>query len=177
MKRRTWLAGSVAAGAAAAGLGWQQWQQTREQAFTQATAGIWTRRFARPEGGELALATLRGRPLVLNFWATWCPPCVREMPTFDAFQRQQGASGWQVVGLAIDHPAAVREHLARSPVSYPIGLAAAEGTDLTRQLGNQQGGLPFTVLFDREGRPIAHKLGETSAELLQQWATRFGMGR
>lgn len=173
MRRRTWLAGGVAAGAAMAGLGWHQWQLARRHEFEQATAGLWQMRFVRPQGGDLDMASYRGRRLVLNFWATWCPPCVREMPELDAFQRQYAAAGWQVVGLAIDHPAAVREFLLRSPVSYPIGLAGLEGTDLGRRLGNDTGGLPFTVLFGSDGLPAARKLGETRRELLQEWATRL----
>ena len=84
------------------------------------------------------MATLRGQPLVLNFWATWCPPCVKEMPEIDRFQREFAARGWQVLGLAVDRPQPVREFLARTPVGYTIAMAGLEGTELSRQLGNYQ---------------------------------------
>jgi thiol-disulfide isomerase/thioredoxin len=67
---------------------------------------VFGRRFPTPAGGDLDMATFLGRPLLLNFWATWCPPCVREMPLLDRFHRAHAAQGWRVVGLAIDRPGA-----------------------------------------------------------------------
>lgn len=164
----------VAAGAAAcaAGLGLAIWQR-RDAAAPTDPAGlseVWSLRFARPDGSELAMATLRGRPLLLNFWATWCPPCVREMPEIDRFARQFASNGWQVVGLAVDQEKPVREFLGRNPVSYSIALAGFEGIALSRQLGNDAGALPFTVAFDARGRVAHRHLGETRFELLAGWA-------
>jgi thiol-disulfide isomerase/thioredoxin len=133
---------------------------------------FWTMVFPRPEGGELALADLRGQPLLLNFWATWCPPCVREMPALERFWQAHRASGWHVVGLAVDGPTPVREFLARSPVSYPIGLAGLDGTRLSRSLGNETGALPFTALFSAAGRLVERHLGEASASDLERFARR-----
>jgi thiol-disulfide isomerase/thioredoxin len=170
MKRRGWLIGGVGAAAAGAGLAWQWW---RERAEDGVAGDLWQARFAQPDGTELAMAALRGSPLVLNFWATWCPPCIKEMPALDRFQRQFAAQGWRVVGLAVDNPQAVREFLARMPVSYTIGLAGFEGAALSRQLGNQQGGLPFTAVFDRQGAVVQRRLGETNFEELARWAARL----
>jgi len=171
MKRRTWLIGGAGAGAAMAGLGWRGWSESqREAALDAATGGLWQRRFERPDGGELAMAAWRGQPLVLNFWATWCPPCVKEMPEIDRFHRTFVARGWRVLGLAVDRPAPVREFLARTPVGYAIAMAGFDGTDLSRQLGNESGALPFTAVFDRRGRVAHRKLGETSFDELAAWA-------
>lgn len=171
MNRRHWLIGGAGAAAVAAGLGWRGFSEARREAHLDATTGgLWRMSFDRPGGGQLAMASLRGQPLVLNFWATWCPPCIREMPEIDRFQREFATRGWQVLGLAIDRPQPVREFLARTPVGYTIAMAGLDGTELTRRLGNASGGLPFTVVFDREGLVAHRKLGETSFDELARWA-------
>jgi len=167
--RRALLYGAVAAAATAGGLGWAWWRDKQSAELSETAGGVWDLRFPQPGGGELVMQALRGRPLVLNFWATWCPPCVKEMPDLDRFQRQFAAQGWQVVGLAIDAPTAVREFLARTPVGYPIGLAGLDGTGLSRRLGNEGGALPFTVVFNAAGRVVQRKLGESSLEQMQAW--------
>jgi thiol-disulfide isomerase/thioredoxin len=137
-------------------------------------AGLWGLQFDQPGGGTLAMASLRGKPLLLNFWATWCAPCVKEMPQIDRFHRDFQPQGWQVVGLAIDGPTPVRDFLARIPVGFPIGLAGFEGSELSRTLGNERGGLPFTVVFDRAGGIVQRKLGETHYEEMAGWARALG---
>ena len=131
---------------------------------------LWARRFDKPGGGELVFAELRGKPLVVNFWATWCPPCVKEMPELDRFARDFQAKGWQVVGVAVDGPTPVREFLLKTPVGFPIGLAGFGGAQLARELGNTGGGLPFTVAFDATGKVIHTRLGQTSYDELAGWA-------
>lgn len=163
----------VAALAAAAGAGVAAWR-LRLAPPDAASEALWALRFARPEGGELAMASLRGRPLVINFWATWCPPCVKEMPQIDRFHREFGPQGWQVLGLAVDGPTPVREFLARQPVGFAVGLAGLQGTDLSKQLGNTAGALPFTVVLAADGRPLQRKLGETSFDELANWARSAG---
>jgi thiol-disulfide isomerase/thioredoxin len=171
MKRRGWLIAGAGAAAAVAGVGWRGWSETRREAGLDAeTGGLWHRRFARPDGSELVMADWRGQPLLVNFWATWCPPCIREMPEIDRFHREFGPRSWRVLGLAVDRVEPVREFLARQPVAYAIGMAGLEGTELSRQLGNDKGGLPFTVLFGRDGRVAQRKLGETNFEELARWA-------
>ncbi|MDO8376103.1 MAG: TlpA disulfide reductase family protein, partial [Aquabacterium sp.] len=145
---------------------------TAPPAADDGLAALWALRVARPEGGELVLADLRGQPLLINFWATWCAPCVREMPELDRFHRSFGPKGWQVVGLAIDGPTPVREFLARVRVGFAIGLAGLDGTELVRLLGNAQGGLPFTVMISADGQVLQRKMGETHFDELAGWAAR-----
>ncbi|HSM22556.1 MAG TPA: TlpA disulfide reductase family protein, partial [Rubrivivax sp.] len=168
--RRRWLLGGVSAAAVAGGIGWALRQEHLRSIEGTGDDDFWSLSFPRPEGGELALATMRGRPWVLNFWATWCPPCIREMPALERFRNAHAGRGWEVVGLAVDGPTPVREFLQRVPVSFPIGLAGFGGADLGKRLGNQTGGLPFTVVFDRRGRAVQRKLGETSYDELARWA-------
>ncbi len=87
----------------------------------------------------------------------------------DRFFRDQAANGWQVVGLAIDQPSAVRKFLERTPVTFPIGLAGLRGTDLLRQLGNTGGGLPFTIVVSADGSVAARKMGKLEAADLDAW--------
>ena len=172
MRRRAWLAGGVAVAAATAGVGLAIWRLRGEA--TQAETALWQMSFERPDGGSLAMASLRGRPVILNFWATWCAPCVREMPLLDRFQREQRAAGWRVVGLAIDGAAPVREYLVRLPMSFAIGLAGSGGVELTRSLGNASSALPFTVVFDREGRAFDRKRGGVQPDDLARWSRQLG---
>lgn len=167
MQRRLLIAS--AAGAAAfvgAGLAW--WQQSDRDGADEAE--LWSLRFATPLGDELSMATLRGRPLVLNFWATWCAPCIKEMPALDLFHRDFAARGWQVLGLAVDEPGPVKRFLAKTPVAFPIAIAGLEGTELTLRLGNQRGALPYSVVFDAHGRIKHRKLGEIDFGELRGWA-------
>lgn len=95
--------------------------------------------------------------------------CVKELPEIDRFHAEVRGEGWKVLGVAVDAPTPVREFLARRPLGFPVVLAGLEGTQWSRELGNQQGGLPFTVLFDRSGRVVQRKLGETHHAELMGW--------
>jgi len=171
--RRGWtLALGVAAAATAAGIGWSVRRQRGADSGVE--RALWSSSFDTPDGTKLAMASLGGHPVVLNFWATWCPPCVREMPALDRFAREHAARGWRVVGLAADKPEAVRAFLARTPVSYAIGLTGFAGIELSRGLGNLAGGLPFTVLFGRDGTLLKRHTGETSYGQLTDWAKAIG---
>lgn len=168
--RRALLAG-VAGAALVAGAGVAWWRLRPAQLGRDAGEALWPLSFATPQGGTLDMASLRGRPLLLNFWATWCPPCVEEMPLLDAFYRQHASNGWQVLGLAVDQPSAVRTFLGRLPVSFPIALAGLEGTGLSKAMGNLAGGLPFTVVFGADGAVRQRRMGRVSEADLKQWAT------
>ena len=122
------------------------------------------------DGSPLPLASFRGRPLLVNVWASWCPPCVEEMPELDTFSRQQGDNGIQVLGLALDTPEAVQAFLAQVPVHYPQAIDVPGPADASVALGNERGLLPYTVLIDAQGRLVRRKLGPFTAGEIARWA-------
>lgn len=108
-----------------------------------------------------------GAPLIVNFWARWCPPCRDEMPDFQALHRRHAGAGLRVIGIAIgERPAEVRVFAEQQGYDYPLLIADADGQALMRALGNESGALPYTLAIDREGRIVARKLGRISAREL-----------
>lgn len=170
MKRRILLGAGVGAAALAAGASFSLYRS--RVSGSEPEPALWKLSFEQASGGTLTMASLRGRPLLLNFWATWCAPCIKEMPMLDRFHLERKAAGWQVVGIAVDGPTPVHEYLRRLPMSFPIGLAGMEGAELSRTLGNASGSLPFTVVFAADGKILARKLGAVAPSDLEDWVKR-----
>lgn len=168
--RRRWLMAGVGGLAAVGGAGFAWWRLQPHEVASGAEQAWWTASFNDLSGAPVPVQGFKGKPLVLNFWATWCPPCVEELPLLNRFYKERAAQGWQVVGLAIDQPSAVRKFLERVPLDFPVAMGGLTGTDLGRSLGNLAGGLPFTVLFGADGRILHRKMGQVTAEDLEQWA-------
>ena len=172
--RRALLLGAGGA-AALAGLGVAWWRHsTPPVAAALAGApppeGFWQAEWATPQGSTLAMKSLAGKPLLLNFWATWCPPCVEELPLINDFYLKNKAKGWQVLGLAVDKLQPVQAFLQKSPLDFPVGMAGLAGTELTRTMGNLAGALPFTVVLGSDGSMLHRKMGRVTPEELAVWA-------
>jgi thiol-disulfide isomerase/thioredoxin len=118
------------------------------------------------DGKSQALAQWRGKVMVVNFWATWCPPCLEEIPEFVRMQEKFGHRGLQFVGIAIDNADKVREFAAKFRMNYPVLVGEMEAIELVRKVGNERGGLPFTVIMDRKGRLIGTELGGLNEQKL-----------
>lgn len=174
--RRRWLLGGVAALAAVGGatVAWRRQTPDVPVADGGPVSGpragdLWSLQLSTPQGSPLALAALRGRPLLVNFWATWCPPCVEELPLLSSFYQQHSAKGWQVLGIAVDQPDAVNRFLARSPVAFAVAMAGIAGLELSKSLGNLSGGLPFTVVLSANGEVAHRKMGRVTEADLAGW--------
>ena len=125
----------------------------------------------RLDGKRVALpGAFDGQRLLVNVWASWCAPCVREMPELQRFAAHQDANGVQVVGIALDDPAAVRAFLARVPVSYPILLDTPGPVDAGVRLGNPKGVLPYSVLISDDGHLLKQRIGPFAEGEIERWS-------
>ena len=178
MKRRNILYAGAAAAAGIAGAGVAWWKIQPHGAPTDTPAAgadgagdaFWRLSFDTPDGQPLPVSGFRGKLLLVNFWATWCPPCVEELPLLDYFYQENRDKGWQTLGLAVDQPSAVRTWLKTRPLNFPVGMAGLSGTELSKSLGNVSGGLPFTVVFGASGQLLHRKIGKVLPEELAEWA-------
>jgi thiol-disulfide isomerase/thioredoxin len=158
-RREALILGGVALGAAAiGGIVGALALQSRS-----GTAELLGKSFVDLSGASHRLLEWQGKALLCNFWATWCAPCREEIPLLSAAQQQHGPKKLQVVGIAIDNAANVREFSESTRIGYPVLLADATAIGLMRRLGNRGGGLPFTVALDRHGRLAGRKLGAYAA--------------
>ena len=182
LKRRDWVAG-IALGTVALGTGaWLRHRQAPVAVGDTAAAAASAAGVVLPaltpipapihtiDGRTLTNADIAGRFVVLNFWAPWCPPCVREMPDIDRFAQSPAGKNALVIGLAIDEPANVDKFVAAHPVSYPISILGYAGLAWARRLSNDPNvALPFTAVFDRSQQLAQHKFGATNASELADW--------
>ena len=133
---------------------------------SEAIARLFATRLNDSEGKQQTLKQWQGNTLVINFWATWCPPCREEMPSFSRLQTKFAANGVQFVGIALDTAENVINFSQQSPTTYPLLIADSEGTELTRQLGNSRLALPYTVILASNGEVRLARLGRVSEQEL-----------
>ena len=130
---------------------------------------LWEQVFETPTGTKFELASLRAKPLLINFWATWCPPCVEELPLLDRFFVENQSNGIQILGLAVDKAEAVNSFLRKTPLSFPIAITGASGITLSKSWGNLSAGLPFSILLDANGHIMQRKMGKLYSSDLTTW--------
>jgi thiol-disulfide isomerase/thioredoxin len=119
-------------------------------------------------GKSQPLAQWKGKPLLVNFWATWCAPCVQEMPELSALAAADGGKHFNVIGIGIDSPSNIAQFVAKMKIVYPLYVAGMSGTDLAREFGNSAGGLPYTVLIGADGQVRKTYLGRLKFDELKK---------
>lgn len=131
-------------------------------------------RFEDLDGQPRRLLEWQGRALLCNFWATWCAPCLEEVPLLVAAKQQLPPVGIDIVGIAIDNGAKVREFALKFKINYALLLGDATALNLLRRLGNRSGGLPYTVALDRRGALVSRHLGALNQAQLRQVLASLG---
>jgi len=132
---------------------------TRQWLMMSSAASIKEPLLVDLEGKAHTLAEWKGRVVVVNFWATWCPPCREEMPDFTQIQSEFDRQGVSFIGIAIDDPLVVKAYLAEHPVNYPILVGGSDVPAWADRLGNEISALPFSVVLDRKGQQIHAHIG------------------
>lgn len=172
LDRSNWLILGLAVLAAAIG-GYAQHRNQQPAVADSAGLGQQAPALVLPDldGKPHQLSDYRGHRVLLNFWASWCGPCLDEMPALNRAQANFGEQGAIVVGIAMDEPERIRAFLAMHPASYPILLGQLGSPSTTLQLGDANEVLPYSVLIDADGRILATHAGALPAPLLAQWLT------
>lgn len=174
-RRVAWLglAGLSLAAGGAGGWWWRERQRTADVGRSdRVDEAVWQTQLPAANGGFVELATLKARPLLINFWATWCPPCVEEMPLLNTFAREQGTQGVQVLAIAADRMEPVQKFLRDNRLTLPVAVGGVDVLQLGRLCGNLSGSLPFSILFDAQQNVVQRKLGKLNADDLALWGQK-----
>jgi peroxiredoxin len=161
-----WGAGALAA---LVGAGAALWRLRPSAPAEQAVAELFAQTLPDPDGQPQPLSQWQGRVLVVNFWATWCPPCVEEMPDLQKVRDAYADRGVEVLGIGIDNANKIRAFRDQHGIGFPLLVAGFGGQELARSLGNQVAAMPYTAVIDRSGRVVHRKLGRVRAEELERW--------
>lgn len=137
-------------------------------------ASLFAQSLSDLEGTLQPLDQWKGKPLLVNFWATWCAPCVREMPELSHLAHEDGGKRFNVIGIGIDSPTNMSQFAEKMEIAYPLYVGGMGGTELSRGFGNTSGGLPYTVLIGADGRVIKTYLGELKFDELRADLAQLG---
>jgi thiol-disulfide isomerase/thioredoxin len=131
------------------------------------THTLFASRLPNPDGVSQNFNQYKGKIIVLNFWATWCPPCREEMPELSELSTEYKNKNVVVLGVAVDELALVKEFSITTPVSYPLFAAENEGMELGSNLGNDKGVLPYTVIINQSGEIVDTYFGRINKSLIE----------
>jgi len=168
MKKNKLAFGAIAVLCMALGLFWGLHRIGQEPPKTSAVDKLLSQSMTDTSGQLQHLAQWKQRALIVNFWATWCAPCVQEMPALSALQSEIAPDGIQIIGVGIDSAANIAQFAAKYQITYPLYTGGINATDLLREFGDKEGGLPFTVLIGHDGRVRKTYLGRLKMEALRR---------
>jgi thiol-disulfide isomerase/thioredoxin len=160
--KQGFLFAAVAMTALAAGLFFRTSDERVTTAVQAPPAGVMSTALATTDGGKAKLDDWKGKVLVVNFWATWCAPCRKEIPEFVRMQTRLGGDGLQFIGIAIDEMDKVQGYAREVGINYPLLVGEIDAVEVSRAFGNEMGALPFTVIIDRQGQVVRTELGGTN---------------
>ena len=166
-RSRLWVWLAVAVVAAAAGALAGHYVFSPKPASDEAVEAFLRTQLPDPTGTQVDFAKLRGKTVVVNFWAPWCGPCVEEMPDLTALHKEYSGRKVEFVGIGIDSANNIQQFIQKVPVSYPLVVAGFAGTELSRNFGNAAGGLPYTVIIAPDGTVSYRKMGRVSPDELR----------
>lgn len=167
MRKNNALFGAIAVIFVVIGVFFGVRQTTPAEPSTTAAEPLFGQSLPDAAGRQQDLGQWRGKPLVVNFWATWCAPCVEEMPELTALQAEIAPRGIQIIGVGIDSQSKIADFAATHKIGYPLYVAGMDGSELARQFGNQAGALPYTVLIGRDGTIKKTYLGRLNIDQLR----------
>jgi len=167
-RRQFFFGGNIAIIAATAGALLANWQTRISSASAEAVKALFEREWFSPDQKPISTADWKNKVLVVNFWASWCPPCIEEMPALDKVQSEYDPKKMLIVGIGIDSPSNIRQFIETTIISYPIVLGGLGGNEINKMLGNPSGALPFTVVINPKGDIKGSKLGKISEDELRK---------
>lgn len=132
------------------------------------SAALYAANFPDSDGKMQAIEQWRGKIMVINFWATWCPPCREEMPELSRLHEHYREQGVLVLGIATEDVAKIREFSKETKVSYPLLAGDLDAMNLGSALGNNKGILPYTVIVDRDGSVVKTYFGQVNHTMLEE---------
>jgi thiol-disulfide isomerase/thioredoxin len=116
------------------------------------------------DGQPRSIRSWQGKSMIVNFWATWCAPCRREIPLLKKLQAEHGAEGFQIVGVAVDFREDVLKYAQEIGIDYPLLIGEQDGLDAVNKFGQGSLGFPFTVFTDNQQRIVMFHVGEIHPE-------------